>query len=545
MSKSNSEFSRYEGQQSVREPFTAKRCSETSFEQKTVVNWWTDRYSLILLVALYTAQGLPIGLVFGSVPFLLKERGSSYADLAKFSFASLPYSLKLLIAPFVDSFYSPTFGRRKSWIVPVQFAIGCVSLLLASKVQHWVNAGDVNRLMPTFMFFMALAATQDIAVDGWSVTILKKENVSFASTCQSLGLSVGYFATFTIYLAFSNAEFCNHYVRPFLFSSVQSGALVDLSSALRLMSFYFLTLTTYVAFGKRESVDDGFLKKADGVADDDETLVERAAGADNEPDIENLARTNEKRSLYDNIKSTYSDMFVAVRLSAVKSLVFCLLIAKVGMSAYENVSSLKLLEFGFSKEKLASTAVLQTPFILLGSVLAGRWVAKTSTIHVYKVGWILRFVTSLAGPMCVAFLKQQGGVVHPWLYTLVLTVGVMYSIASECLMFVGMGAFFLTLTASSIHVAGSYLTLLNTASNMGGTWHKPLVLWLVDSLTVRESCSLSPEDIAKGLKCAITLDGYYVISILLIPISIVCGVHIFRTLPLLHTLPDSAWRAGR
>lgn len=45
-----------------------------------------------------------------------------------FSLVSWPFSLKLLWAPLVDSLYSPRFGRRKSWLVPVQLAIGVLLL---------------------------------------------------------------------------------------------------------------------------------------------------------------------------------------------------------------------------------------------------------------------------------------------------------------------------------------------------------------------------------------------------------------------------------
>lgn len=189
--------------------------------------------------------------------------------------------------------------------------------------------------------------------------------------------------------------------------------------------------------------------------------------------------------------------------------------------------------------------VLQTPFTLVGTLLAGRWVAKHSSIRVYLFGWCTRIALSLTGPACVATLKRMGGVVTPAFYILVLVLNVTYSISSECLMFVGIGAFFLDITASSVHVAGSYLTLLNTSSNMSGIWPKPIVLWLVDRLTVRHTCTLSPADISLGRKCDILYDGYYVISAALLPVSIAVGIHLFRTLPKLKQLPDSAWKASR
>lgn len=43
---------------------------------------------------------------------MLKER-ISYEALAVFSFAGWPYSIKLFVAPIVDSVYSRRVGRRK------------------------------------------------------------------------------------------------------------------------------------------------------------------------------------------------------------------------------------------------------------------------------------------------------------------------------------------------------------------------------------------------------------------------------------------------
>lgn len=194
---------------------------------------------------------------------------------------------------------------------------------------------------------------------------------------------------------------------------------------------------------------------------------------------------------------------------------------------------------------MASMAVLQTPFTIFGSLFAGRWVAKTSPLHVYMYGWCLRIAISLTGPICVALFQKLDGVVTPFFYMLTLSLSVLYSISSECLMFVGMGAFFLNITSSSVHVAGSYLTLLNTASNMGGIWHKAVVLWLVDRLTIRETCLLSADDLSHGRKCAVLYDGYFVISALLLPFAALAGIHIFRTLPKLAKLPNTAWKASR
>lgn len=201
-------------------------------------------------------------------------------------------------------------------------------------------------------------------------------------------------------------------------------------------------------------------------------------------------------------------------------------------------------------------AVLQTPFTLLGTVLAGRFVGRYSPVRVYLFGWTTRVLLSLTGPLLVSVLRRWlHGVVTTWFYLMVLSIAVLYSMASECLMFVGAGALFLTVSASSVHVAGSYLTLLNTSSNMGGIWHKALVLWLVDRLTVRENCLVTStsrsaavtttDTTTAAAPCPIIYDGYYVICMMLLPVAVMVGFHLFRTLPKLERLPESAWKACR
>jgi hypothetical protein len=69
-------------------------------------------------------------LLQGSVPFLLREH-LSYSQLAVFSLASYPYSLKLFWSPIVDSKFLPSIGRRKSWIIPMQLIIGTIMFAMS------------------------------------------------------------------------------------------------------------------------------------------------------------------------------------------------------------------------------------------------------------------------------------------------------------------------------------------------------------------------------------------------------------------------------
>ena len=79
-----------------------------------------DGKNIAVLLFLYVLQGIPLGLA-NAVPLILTNRHVSYRQQAEFSFAWWPFSVKLLWAPIVDSLYIRRFGRRKTWLVPVQY----------------------------------------------------------------------------------------------------------------------------------------------------------------------------------------------------------------------------------------------------------------------------------------------------------------------------------------------------------------------------------------------------------------------------------------
>lgn len=128
-----------------------------------------------------------------------------------------PFSIKLLWAPIVDTLFSSRIGRRKTWLIPTQYLIGAFMLLLSQYVELWLGSKNVapNIEVLTILFFSLnfLAATQDIAVDGWALTMLKKENVGHASTCNSVGQTAGYFLSYVLFMALESPTFCNQYLR--------------------------------------------------------------------------------------------------------------------------------------------------------------------------------------------------------------------------------------------------------------------------------------------------------------------------------------------
>jgi hypothetical protein len=67
--------------------------------------------------------------------------------------------------------------------------------------------GHVYEIALTWTSLVFFAATQDIAVDGWALTLLSEDAKPYASTAQTIGLNTGYFASYTVFLAFNSESF--------------------------------------------------------------------------------------------------------------------------------------------------------------------------------------------------------------------------------------------------------------------------------------------------------------------------------------------------
>lgn len=139
---------------------------------------------LAALLALYFAQGLPFGFQATALPLLLRERGVSLEAIGFASLLSLPWLAKALWAPLVDRYGSARFGRRKSWIVPMQAGLVLAALLAA-------RADDMRTLASLILLMNLFAATQDIAVDALALSVLSPSQLGPANAIQVVGYKLG------------------------------------------------------------------------------------------------------------------------------------------------------------------------------------------------------------------------------------------------------------------------------------------------------------------------------------------------------------------
>lgn len=479
-----------------------------------------DKRALALLVALYLLQGIPVGLAFGSIPFLLRAK-LSYSQIGIFTLCTYPYSLKLLWSPIVDSIFSPKLGRRKSWIIPIQTIVGIMFWWLGSNVQQMmeVDEPDVQVLTGLFFILVFFAATQDIAVDGWALTLLSKENLSYASTAQTVGLNTGYFLSFTVFLAFNSVEFSNKYFR----STPLEYPLVSLSGYLHFWAVAFIAVTAYLAFFQPE---------------DREVSVDQ-----DEMDL----------------KKVYAIMRDICRLKHVQSFMLVHLVTKLGTAANDAATSLKLLEKGLKKEDLALAVLIDFPFQILFGYLAAKWSKGDKPLKPWLIAMWTRLGWAAVSMLLIA--RFPAGDIGTWYFFLVVacTVG---SSFSSTVQFVGISAFH-TQIADPL-IGGTYMTLLNTVSNLGGTWPKYFVLKGIDAFSVAV-CHVKDENLdlvvasrecvsdhgkaacaELGGTCLTERDGYYWVSTLCILAGVAILVYFVQPIARrLQTLPKEAWRVRK
>lgn len=377
-----------------------------------------DRRNFLLLVLLYFLQGIPMGLAAGSVPFLLKSY-MSYGQIGVYSLASYPYSLKLLWSPIVDAVWSPKVGRRKSWILPIQMLSGFSMIWLGSGAQKMMEEAGANGGAGVWGFtgwwfaLVFLCATQDIAVDGWALTLLSPSNLSYASTAQTVGLTAGQFLSYTVFLALSSPDFANKYFR----SQPLDVGLFTLDSYLVFWGWAYLAVTLGLALLKREE------------------------------------RTKEKDSILD----VYKVMGGIMKLRNVQIFIVIHLIAKIGFQANDAVTNLKLLDKGFSQEDLALTVLIDFPFEIMLGYYAGMWSEKYQPIKVWCWAFIGRLAAAVFAQL-VVMAFPAGGTTTSYLLTVI--VEHVFSTFMSTVMFVAISAFHAKIADPAI--GGTYMTLLAT-----------------------------------------------------------------------------------
>ena len=112
---------------------------------------------------LYFAEGLPFAIVKDVLPVYMRVLGIDLAQIGHVTLAGLPWTLKVLWSPLVD------YGDRRRWISACLLLLAALSLAIAAcdargmPLLFWV----------VLVSFTCASATQDVAIDGYTIGILR------------------------------------------------------------------------------------------------------------------------------------------------------------------------------------------------------------------------------------------------------------------------------------------------------------------------------------------------------------------------------------
>ncbi|GIZ53366.1 MFS transporter [Noviherbaspirillum aridicola] len=147
--------------------------------------------TILLLAALYCAQGLPSGLIAHALPVMLRQHGVDLAVIGALKLIALPWMLKVLWAPWIDRLSSRRLGHHRGWILPMQAAV----LAGLAAVAMLPPDALFGPWLPVFLGLLLLlnlaAATQDVAADGLAVRLLPARWRGLGNSLQVGGYKAG------------------------------------------------------------------------------------------------------------------------------------------------------------------------------------------------------------------------------------------------------------------------------------------------------------------------------------------------------------------
>ncbi len=153
--------------------------AETTPRARRAIPWW--------VVTTYFAEGFPYSLVRQISTVYFKDAGASLQAIGLTSLYGLPWTLKFLWAPLVD-----TFATKRRWLLAAEATLVAVVVGLAA-VSAFPAALPAAAV--AFLVLALVSATHDIAIDGYYLEALDRTGqaryVGFQAMSYRLALVAG------------------------------------------------------------------------------------------------------------------------------------------------------------------------------------------------------------------------------------------------------------------------------------------------------------------------------------------------------------------
>jgi len=281
-----------------------------------------------------------------------------------------------------------------------------------------------------------------------------------------------------------------------------------------------------------------------------------------------IMKKEEKTNERDGIMEVYRSMWAVLKLPNILTIIVIHLIAKLGFVTNDAVTNLKLLDKGFGQANMALVVLIDFPFELSLGYYAGKWSTEYTPLRLWCWAYAARLLAAVFAQITIMIYPTAVDGALPLWYMLVVIAEHIYSTFMNTIMFVAASAFHARIADPAI--GGTYMTLLATVSNLGGTFPKFFILKFVDlftkatclpptdpdaftkahpditPITSSFSCALEADKnvcLKGGGTCLMQRDGYYITNAIFVIIgAVLFWTYIERKALALQALPLRAWR---
>lgn len=138
---------------------------------------------LLVVFLLGFSSGLPLALTSSTLQAWFADSGMSVMATGMLSLVGLPYLYRMGWGPLLDRYSLSTLGKRRSWILVMQFA-----LLIGFNLMAWLSPHKNPELIAVLAFLIAcFSATQDVAIDAHRVEYLSIVEHALGASLASFG----------------------------------------------------------------------------------------------------------------------------------------------------------------------------------------------------------------------------------------------------------------------------------------------------------------------------------------------------------------------
>jgi MFS transporter, PAT family, beta-lactamase induction signal transducer AmpG len=148
------------------------------------------RQPLFWVGVLYFAQGFPFGIFYDVLPVYFRRMGVDLREIGFLSLLGLAWTIKFLWAPAIDY-----YRHHRRWMLAVDLGMGALLLVIAAE------SGFSPTVQIAIALFALLSATNDIAIDGYTVELLDRSTLGVANGLRNGMYRVGILVAGTILMA--------------------------------------------------------------------------------------------------------------------------------------------------------------------------------------------------------------------------------------------------------------------------------------------------------------------------------------------------------